>query len=353
MLTPRRHIDDGAGPTGLTPAMRTIAAGLLGLAGLAACGSGSDEDGAAVTTARTDVAMATTTSEAVASTTVPATTVTSPTTAPVTEPPVTEPTTTVPEIEYPIVVEGSTTEPEDQMGSRGEGPNGRRKYYNLKVFDGGLVGEGDAVGWWRIGESSVEGAEVVDFTGELVGMGSGTFTYTDQFATTFEGEFTGSAEIVGTGGTFENLVGTIEFSSSDFGANRSFRATFTPAPTEDGTVVAPPLTAETAAAIADEFAIAFNTGDFDRVAQRLGPAGTWIFIDGTEFDQSSIAEFLGNFDVITDIARTDQRLEGPDGFAFEMFETWSGGDEKTFWFAVSRDEAGVVTITEYNEAPNW
>ena len=348
MLTPRRHIDNGAGPTRPTPAMRTIAAGILGIAGLVACGSGSDESGAAVTTPRTDVAMATTTSEAVASTTVPATTVSPPTTATVTEP-----TTTVAEIEYPIVVEGSTTEPEERLRSLGEGPNGRRKYYNLKVFDGGLVGEGDAVGWWRIGESSVEGAEVVDFTGEVVGIGSGTFTYTDQFATTFEGEFTGTAEIVGTGGAFENLVGTIEYASSDFGATRTFRATFTPAPTDDGAVIASPLTAETAAAIADEFSIAFNAGDFDRVARRLGPEGTWIGTDGTAHDQSSIAEFLGTFDFITDIVRTDQRREGPGGFAFEMFETWSGGEEKTFWFAVSRDEAGVVTITEYPEAPNW
>lgn len=221
------------------------------------------------------------------------------------------------------------------------------------MFDGGLVGEGNTVGWWRIGASAVEGAEVVDFTGELAGMGSGTFTYADQFGTSFEGEFTAIAEIVGTGGTFEDLVGTIEYSSADFGETRTFRATFTPAPTDDAAVLATPLTAETATAIADEVAIAFNHRDFDRVARRLGPDGTWIAMDGTVYDQSSIAEFLGMFDFVTDIVRTDQQLEGPDGFAFEMFETLSGGVEMTFWLAVSRDDSGVVTITEYPEAPDW
>ncbi len=221
------------------------------------------------------------------------------------------------------------------------------------MFDGGLVGEGNAVGWWRIGESSVEGAEVVDFTGELVGVGSGTFTYADQFGTTFEGQFTATAEIVGTDGAFEDLIGTIEYSSADFGATRAFRATFTPARTDDGEVPAPALTTETASAIADEVAIAFTNRDFDRVARRLGPDGTWIAIGGAVYDQSSIAEFLGTFDFITDIVRTGQRLEGPDGFAFEMSETLSGGAQMTFWLAVSRDEAGIVTITEYPEAPDW
>ena len=273
---------------------------------------------------------------------------------PITEPPATElPVTTIAATEYPIVVEGTTAMPEDQKGTLEDGPDGRTRYWNLKMFDGGLVGEGNTVGWWRIGDSAVEGAEVVDFTGELAGMGSGTFTYADQFATTFEGQFTASAEIVGTGGTFENLVGTIEYSSSDFGETRTFRATFTPAPTHDRAVLAPALTTETAAAIADEVTIAFTHQDFDRVARRLGPDGTWIAIGGTVYDRSSIAEFLGTFDFITDIVRTGQRLESPDGFAFEMSETLSGGAQMTFWLAVSRDDAGIVTITEYPEAPDW
>ena len=230
-------------------------------------------------------------------------------------------------------------------------PNGRKKHDNLKVFDGGLVGEGNAVGWWRIGESSVEGAEVVDFTGELVGVGSGTFAYADEFGTTFRRpKSTAAAEIVGTGGAFEDLVGTIEYSSSDFGATRAFRATFAPAPTDDGEVPAPALTTETASAIADEVAIAFTNRDFDRVARRLGPDGTWIAIGGAVYDQSSIAEFLGTFDFITDIVRTGQRLEGPDGFAFEMSETRRAATDD-LWSG-SRDEA-IVTITEYPEAPDW
>jgi hypothetical protein len=71
---------------------------------------------------------------------------------------------------------------------------------------------------------------VVDFTGELVGVGSGTFTYTDDFSVLFDDSFTATGEIVGTGGAFEDLVGTIEYTSTDFGSNRTYLATFTPAP---------------------------------------------------------------------------------------------------------------------------
>ena len=116
------------------------------------------------------------------------------------------------------------------MGEGKAGPDGSVPYYNLKLFDGGLVGEGNAVGSYLIGDGSIDGSEVVEFTGELVGLGSGTFTYTDEFSILFDGSFTATAEIVGTGGAFENLVGTIEYTSTDFGSNRTFRATFTPAP---------------------------------------------------------------------------------------------------------------------------
>ena len=68
------------------------------------------------------------------------------------------------------------------------------------------------------------------------------------------------------------------------------------------------------------------------------------------YDESSIAEFVGGFDFVTDIVRTDRQLEGPDGFAFRMLETWSDGEEEAFWLAVSRDEAGVLAIAEYAEA---
>ena len=129
-----------------------------------------------------------------------------------------------------IVVEGTTTEPEDQVVEGAAGPDGSVPYSNLKVFDGGLVGEGNAVGSYVIGDESINGSEMVDFTGELVGVGTGTFTYTDTFTVLFDGTFNATAQIVGTGGDFENLVGTIDYTSTDYGSNRTFTATFTPAP---------------------------------------------------------------------------------------------------------------------------
>ncbi len=95
---------------------------------LTSCGSDSDAvtvPSAEVTTAATDALVDST----------PATD------PPATDPPATDPAATVAPTTTeatadPIVVEGTTTEPEDQMGEGKAGPDGSVPYYNLKVCDG-------------------------------------------------------------------------------------------------------------------------------------------------------------------------------------------------------------------------
>lgn len=142
-------------------------------------------------------------------------------------------------------------------------------------------------------------------------------------------------------GVFENVIGTITTTSTDFGTDTTYRIEFTP----DGQA--------TSAEIADEIASSFTARLFVPIQRLLGANGTWVAIDGATYDAATVTPFLEEFDFIESIERTDQVLQGPDGVAFEMSETFTGGGTGTFWMVVSYDDTGALVITELQEAPQW
>ncbi|MCB0968399.1 MAG: hypothetical protein KDB37_16325 [Ilumatobacter sp.] len=254
-----------------------------------------------------------------------------------------------------IIAEGDVA---DIAGTRFDGvtaSDGRTPFINSKEFTGDLVGTARVVASFVVasfvvGEDAVEAEALWDFSGELAGVGTGTFSMTNSASMDkFGGPFESSGEIIGLTGAFEGLSGTIVLDGTKFGSEATYRVEFAPA--SDGSAMTGPLSTDEAAAFADEFAIAFTARDFARIEQRLGPDGTWVAISGDVYDASTVIGFLGSFDFITSIQRIDVSVEGPEGVAFEMFETFDGGASNTFWLAVSRDEGGALTFTEYKTAP--
>lgn len=152
-------------------------------------------------------------------------------------------------------------------------------------------------------------------------------------------------------GVFENVIGTITTTSTDFGTDTTYRIEFTP----DGQATSEQVEARVAAAaeIADEIASSFTARLFVPIQRLLGANGTWVAIDGATYDAATVTPFLEEFDFIESIERTDQVLQGPDGVAFEMSETFTGGGTGTFWMVVSYDDTGALVITELQEAPQW
>lgn len=306
---------------------------------LSACGSDSD----AATSASTEPAA---TTEPVAET------------SPATNPPATDPapaiteapTTDAPTDDQPltqtVVAEGTAFRIEGSQINGPAGPDGRVPTSSRNIYEGDLVGEMILTGSYLVGDDTVEVLVRGDFTGELVGVGSGTFVTESTSTMQLDdqtGEGTGTIQS-GTG-AFADVRGTSRLTFTDgFGEKLTYRFEFTPVDEVTGT------TAE-AAAIADEVGASFTARDFAAIQNLLGSNGTWVAIDGEVHDASTIVPFLEQFSFIETIERTDRVIEGPDGAAFEMSETFEGGGQGTFWLVVSYDNMGALMITELAEAP--
>jgi hypothetical protein len=349
-------------------AVGIIAAGVLPLA---ACSSGSDDDTAAAAADTTESAETVAPTAASVETTPPATDPPA-TDPPVTEPPDSEPPATEPPATEPPTTDPPTTDPPTAAvslpgtvvaegtaalvaGSRIDGPaapDGRVPTTSRTTYEGDLVGDMTLLGSYVIGAETVDALTRSEFTGELVGIGSGTFV--SETATTFvktDGSGAATGQIVSGTGVFADVVGTISLALSEFGADVTYRIELTPVDQATAEQSAPPVDA--AAEIADEIATSFNARDFLPIQRRLGQNGTWIAIDGQVYDAATVTAFLDGFDFIQTIERIGEGTQGPDGIAFEISETFDGGGAGTFWLVVSYDDAGALVITELAEAPQW
>jgi len=319
---------------GWSTAVALVGAGALLVS---ACGSDSDDD----TSASTEPAPAT---QPVADTT------------PATDPPATDPsvegsaaTTTEARMEglpltQTVVAEGTGIRVEGSQINGPAAPDGRVPTSSQNIYEGDLMGEMTLTGSYLAGDDTVEVLLRGDFTGELVGVGSGTFV--TESTTTIRlddqtGEGTGT--ILSGTGAFADVRGTSLISVNGLGERLTYRFEFTPVQVADEELAAE--TAE-AARIADEVATSFTARDFTAIQNLLGSNGTWVAIDGEVHDASSIVPFLEQFGFIETIERTDRFIEGPDGPAFEMSETYEGGGQGAFWLAVSYDNTGALVLTE-------
>src|SRR6056297_4158140 len=351
------HLGIGPARRRRTRRWHSTAVSALGVGALllSACSSDSDDTAAATETESTDsIASADTT----ASTTAAVQTTTPDTQPPDTQPPDTQP----PDTQAPaaesvslsetIVAEGTSTAIQGSRVEGPAGPDGRTPLTSLATYEGDLVGEATLLGSYVIGDETVDALSRLDFSGELAGIGAGTFTGT--LATTFgkiDGTGEGAGRITGGTGVFTDVVGTITTSATDFGTETSYRIEFIPADQADAGQVTELVAA--AAEIADEVASSFTARDFVPIQRLLGAEGTWIAIDGEVYDAATVTPFLEEFDFIESIERTDQLVQSPDGVAFEMSETFTGGGTGTFWLVVSYDDTGALVITELTEAPPW
>jgi hypothetical protein len=310
---------------------------------VSACGSDSDDG----TSASTEPAPAT---QPVADTT-PSTD------PPSTDPPATDPpaegsaatTTDAPMEGLPltqtVVAEGTAVRVEGSQINGPAAPDGRVPTSGQNIYDGDLMGEMIVTGSYLVGDDTVEVLLRGDFTGELVGVGSGTFVTESTSTMQLDdqtGEGTGTIQS-GTG-AFADVRGTSRLTFTEgFGDKFTYRFEFTPIQ-----VAGEDLAAETAEAarIADEVATSFTARDFAAIQNLLGSNGTWVAIDGEVHDASTIVPFLEQFGFIETIERTDRFIEGPDGPAFEMSETYEGGGQGAFWLVVSYDNTGALVLTE-------
>ncbi len=245
-----------------------------------------------------------------------------------TNPPATDPapaTTETPTTDAPtdgqpltetVVAEGTAYRIEGSQINGPAGPDGRVPTSSRNIYEGDLVGEMILTGSYLAGDDTVEVLVRGDFTGELVGVGSGTFV-TESTSTMQLDDQTGegAGKISGTG-AFADVRGTSRLTFTDgFGEKFTYRFEFTPVDAVTGT------TAE-AAAIADKVGRSFTARDFVSIQNLLGSNGTWVAIDGEVHDASTIVPFLEQFSFIETIERTDRVIEGPDGAAYEMSETF-------------------------------
>ena len=81
-----------------------------------------------------------------------------------------------------------------------------------------------------------------------------------------------------------------------------------------------PRTPAEAAAIIDEYAATIGPNDFTPVEALLGEDGKWVAIDGSIYDRSTIAEFLGRWSHITHMVRNDRMAESLLGIGYQLTE---------------------------------
>jgi len=125
--------------------------------------------------------------------------------------------------------------------------------------------------------------------------------------------------------------------------------TSTIAPT---TTIVAVLTVDRATETADEIAASLTSKDFTPIEELIGDEGSWVTTKGDRYDRTTVAGFLDDFPFIIDITRASEAIARPEGFAFEMSETFDNGVKAAFYIVLSLDDTGVLTVTELKELPD-
>ena len=68
------------------------------------------------------------------------------------------------------------------------------------------------------------------------------------------------------------------------------------------------------------YAATIGPNDFTPVEALLGEDGKWVAIDGSIYDRSTIAEFLGRWSHITHMVRNDRMAESLLGIGYQLTE---------------------------------